>query len=178
MARYKPRDRLSPVRFGATIFANAINLEGVAGRQVVIATADFLFELADFLRDEFDGTAALGTHHVVVAAAVVLVLIPGNAIVESHFARKSALGQELQRAVDGGVPDAGIFLLYKAMKFIGGKVVAGFQKGAQNRVTLAGLFEADFFQVAMKNVLSFADHLAGDGGLVINAVLQHGTGSG
>jgi hypothetical protein len=28
--------------------------------------------------------------------------------------------------------------------------------------------------MAVKNVLGFADHLAGDGGLIIDALLQHG----
>ena len=33
----------------AAVFADAINLKGVAGREVVIFAADFLLQLADFL---------------------------------------------------------------------------------------------------------------------------------
>ena len=51
---------------------------------------DFLLQAADFGRKELHRAATLGADHVVVAAAVVLVFVAGNAIVEGDFAGQSA----------------------------------------------------------------------------------------
>ena len=158
----------------AAVFANPINLKSVPGGEVVIFAADFLLELADLLGKEFDRTATVGADHVVMAATVVLVLVAGDAVVEGNFAGQAAFGEQLESAVDGGVADAGVFFLDKAMKLIGGKMVAGFEKRAQNGVALGGLLQANAFEMAVQDVLGFADHLAGDGGLIIDAFLQHG----
>ena len=107
-------------------------------------------------------------------ATVVLVLVAGDAVVEGDFTGQAALRQQFQRAVDGGVADAGIFFLHQAVEFVGGEVIAGFEEGVQNGVALGGLFQANGLLVAVKDLLGFADHLAGDGGLIIDALLQHG----
>jgi hypothetical protein len=104
----------------AAIFADTIDLERVAGGQVAILAADLLFELANFLGKKFHRAAAAGADHVVMAAAVVLVLVTSNAVVEGNLAGQSAFRQQLQRAVNRGVSDAGIFFLYQAVKFVGG----------------------------------------------------------
>src|SRR5580704_6126204 len=80
----------------AAIFADAINLKGVAGRRVVVSAPDFLLQLIHFVGKEFHRTAAFGANHVVMAAAVVLMLVAGDAIVEGDFAGESALGQQLE----------------------------------------------------------------------------------
>ncbi len=100
----------------------------MTGRSVIVSTAYFLLQLIHFVGKEFHRTAALRANHVVMAAAVVLVLITGNAIVEGDFAGQSAFGQKLQSAIDGGVTNAGIFLLHQAVQFVGRKVVASFQE--------------------------------------------------
>jgi hypothetical protein len=138
-----------------------------------MAAADFLFELIHLARKEFHGTAALGAYHVVMAATVVLVLVAGNAIVEGDFAGQAALGKKLQRAVNRGVSNSGVFLLHQAVQFVGGEVIAGFEEGAEDGIALRGLLEADALEMLVKNTLSFPDHLQGDGGLVIDALLQH-----
>ena len=76
------------------------------------------------------------------AAPVVLVLVAGDAVVEGDFAGQAALRQQFQRAVDGGVSDAGIIFLHQAVQFVGGEMVAGFEERAQNRVALGGLLVA------------------------------------
>jgi hypothetical protein len=53
-------------------------------------------------------------------------------------------------------------------------MVAGFEESTQDGVALGCLFESYAFQVPVQDLLGFADHLAGDGGLIINALLQHG----
>jgi phospholipid/cholesterol/gamma-HCH transport system ATP-binding protein len=46
-----------------------------------------------------------------VATAVVLMLVAGNAIVKCHFTGQAALAQQLERAVDGGEADPRILFL-------------------------------------------------------------------
>ena len=82
----------------AAVFADAIDLEGVARGEVVVSASDLLLELADFLRKEFDGAAAFGADHVVMAAAVVLMLVAGNAVVEGDLTGESALGEKISSA--------------------------------------------------------------------------------
>jgi len=116
----------------------------MASGEVAIFLAYFLLEAAHVLGKEFDGTAAIRADHVVMAAAVVLVLVAGNAVVEGDFAGQAALRQQFQRAIDGGVADAGVFFLHQAVQFVGGEMVAGFEKGMQDHVALRSLFQADF----------------------------------
>ena len=157
----------------SAIFANAVDLKRMARGEVVISAADFLFELADFLRKKFDRTAAIGTDHVVMAASIVLMFVAGDAIVKRDLARQAALREELQGAVNRGVPDASIFFLDQAMEFVGREMIAGFKKGVEYHIALRSLLQADIFEMAVKDFLGFADHLAGDGGLIIDALLQH-----
>lgn len=58
-------------------------------------------------------------------------------------------------------------------------MIAGFEEGAEHGVTLRHLLRADALEMPVKDLLEFTDHLAGDGGLIIDALLQHGgTGQG
>jgi hypothetical protein len=169
-----PSQRPVSIVLLAAVFADSIDLKGVTSSEVVVFAADLLLEASYFLRKEFDRTATTGADHVVMAAAVVLVLVAGDAVVEGDFAGQAAFGQQLQGAVDGGVADAGVSFLYEAMQFIRGKMVAGFEEGAKNGVALRRLLQADALEMPVKDLLGFADHLAGDGGLIIDALLQHG----
>ena len=110
------------------------------------------------------------------AAAVVLVFEARDAVVKGDFAGQSALGKKFERAIDRGIADASVFFLDEAVQFIGGKVVAGFEEGAQDGIPLRGLLEAYALEMAVQNALSLAHHLAGDCGLIIDASLQHGRG--
>jgi hypothetical protein len=158
----------------AAVFTDTIDLKCVSSGQVAVFAANLLFQLADFLGKEFHGAATIGADHVVMAAAIVLVLVAGDAIMKGDFAGQSALREQLQRTVYRRISDAGIFFLHQAMKFVGGEMIASFQEGMQNGVALRGLFQTDVFQMAVKDFLSLADHLARDGGLIIDAFLQHG----
>ena len=89
---------------------------------------NFLFQLFHFVGKEFDRSATFSADHMVMAPPVVLVLVTGDAVVKRNFAGEAAFGQQFESAVDGGVTDAGIFLLDEAMKFVGRQVVAGFEK--------------------------------------------------
>src|SRR5438270_10335923 len=88
-----------PWRFLATLFAHTINLEGVAASLVVVFATDLLLQFIHFRREELNRAAAVGADHVVMAAAVVLVLITRDAVVKGHFAGESALGKKFEGAV-------------------------------------------------------------------------------
>jgi len=161
------------VVFLPAIFADTINLKGMASGEVVILAANLLLDMVDFLRKKFHRTAALGANHMVMTAAVVLMFESGNAVVEGDFAGQSAFGEQFERAINGGVSDAGVLFLHQAVEFVGGEMVAGFEKGPQDGVALLGLLQADIFEVTMEDLLGLAHHLARDRGLIIDALLQH-----
>src|SRR6185437_4201011 len=81
----------SSVVFSA-FFANTIDLEGMASGLVMMFAADFLLQAVHFRGEKLDGSAAIGAHHVVMTAAIVLVFVAGNPIVEGDFAGQSAFG--------------------------------------------------------------------------------------
>ena len=68
------------------IFAHSVDLKGVASGSVVVLASDLLLQVVHFRREELHRAAALGTHHVMMAASVVLVLEAGNTVVEGDFA--------------------------------------------------------------------------------------------
>ena len=76
----------------AAIFADTVDLESVAGGEVVILLADLLFQLTNLLRKKFHRTAAFRANHVMVAAPVVLMFVASDAIMKGHFTGKTALG--------------------------------------------------------------------------------------
>ena len=143
------------------------------GRFVMIFVADVALELFYFTREELDRTATTGADHVVMAAPIVLVLITRDAIVKCHLAGQPALGQQFQRPINGGIADPGVFLFDQAMKFFGGKVLAGLQEGSQNGIALGSLLETNALQMLVENTLRFTHHFARNGGLVIDTFLQH-----
>jgi hypothetical protein len=157
-----------------TGLAHSIYLEGVARGQIVIFAANFLLQVPHLLREKLDRTSTFRANHVVMAAAVVLMLVAGNAVVKRHFTGQAAFGEQFERSVNRGVSDPCISFLHQSMEFVGREMVASFEEGAQNRVALGGLLEPNAFQMAMENLLGFADHLAGEDRLVIDALLEHG----
>ncbi len=157
------------------MLADPVDLKSMPRRKVVILEADLLFELSDFLGKKLDGTPALRANHVVVAAAIVLMLVAGDAVVEGNFAGQAAFRQQFQRAVDRGVADAGVFLLHQAVEFVGGEVVASLQERAQDSIALASLLQADALPSAGEGSPGLRAPSGGRcGGLVIDAILQHG----
>lgn len=145
----------------------------MARGQVVILAADFLLQIANFLREKFHRASALGTDHVVMAATVVLVLVASDTVVKGDFAGKAAFSQKLERAIYRGVSDMRIFLLHEAVKFVSGQVISSLEKGAEDGIALGGLLQADALEVTVEYLLGFAHHLARERGLVVDALLEH-----
>jgi hypothetical protein len=131
----------------------------------------FLLQLAYLAGKEFNRTPAFGAYHVVMTASIVLVFVACDAVVEGDLAGQSALRKQFQGAVDGRVANVDIFLLYQAMQFVSRKVITSLQKGSENRIPLCHLLQPDPLQMAMQNVLSFADHLVRNQRMIVNALL-------
>src|SRR5271169_6627612 len=96
----------------SAILADSVNLKGVAGGRIVVFASDLLLQAVNLGREKLHRTAAGSTNHVMVAAAVVLVLVAGDAVMKRDFTGQTAFGQQFQGAVNGGETDAGIFLLH------------------------------------------------------------------
>ena len=101
--------------------------------------ANLLFDFSYFGRKESNAGATFGTHHVVVAAPVVLMLIARNAIMKRNLAGQAATSQQLQRTVNGREADAGILFLDQTVQFIGGEMFASFQECARDCAALPSL---------------------------------------
>ena len=105
------------------------------------------------------------------AAAIVLVLVARDAIVEGNFAGEAATGEKFKRAVDSGDSDAGISFLDEAVQFVGREMLVSFEEGSQDGAALSGLLKTDATQVPEENFLGFAHALARDTGLIVDAFL-------
>jgi hypothetical protein len=155
----------------AAVLADPVNLKSMACSDVSMFPSNFLLQAIHFRREELNRTAAFGADHVVMAPAIVLMLIAGDAVMKSDFARKTALGQQFQGAIDRGEADPKVLLLYQPVQLVSRKMFTSFQKGAQNGIALCGMFQSNTFEMTMQDALSLTDHLARDAGLVINAFL-------
>ena len=107
------------------------------------------------------------------APAIVLMLIAGDAVVKGDFAGQSTFGEQFQGAIDGSETDAGIFLLHQPVQFVDGKVLASFEESPQDSVALRRMLQTDTLKMLMQNLLGFTHHLGRDAGLIVNALLQH-----
>ena len=132
-----------------------------------------LLKLACFRRKELHGCAALRTHHVMVAATVELVLVPRHSIMKRHFARQPAFGQQLERAINGGEADFGVFLSYQPEKLIGGKMVARIQERPEDSVSLLCMLQTNTLQVLKKYLLGLADGFPRGWRMIVDSLLQH-----
>jgi hypothetical protein len=139
-----------------TVIADPVNLKGVASSQVMVLVPDFLLDVSYFGGEEFNRCATFGAHHVVMAAAIVLVLEARDAVMEGDFAGEATTSQEFQRTVDGGKPNTRVFLFNQAVKFVGGKMLPSFNEGAQDGASLTSLLEADAAEMLQKNRLGLA----------------------
>jgi hypothetical protein len=166
-------DEAPAIAFLAAIFADSVNLKGMSSGDVMMLASDLLLEFADFRREKFDRSAALRAHHVVMAAAIVLMLVAGDSVVERHFAGQSAICKQLQRAINGSESDVPVFFLDQLRKFVGRKVLAGFEKRAENRAALLRLLQAHPPQMPQEDALGLAHVFGRDAWLIVDSFLQH-----
>src|SRR5581483_2686146 len=105
-------------------------------------------------------------------AAVVLVLVTSNSIVECYLAGQATFRQELEGAIHGGVANFRVLFLYQPVQFIARKMFPRFKERSENCVPLLSMFEAYAPKMLVENPLRLAHHLARDAGLVIYSFLQ------
>jgi hypothetical protein len=159
--------------FFATVFADPVNLESVAGSNVAVFLSNFLFQAIHLGREEFDRTAAFGANHVMVTATIVLMLVAGDAIVKRDFTGQTALSQQLQRSVYGRKAYLWILFLHQPVQFVSREMLTSFQESAQNSIALRRMFQSYAFEMPVQDAFGLTNHLARDGGLIVNAFLHH-----
>jgi hypothetical protein len=84
------------------------------------------------------------------------VLVARAAVAEAHLAREPRLDQQLERAVDGRVPDVRVFLLDEMIKVFAGEVLLGAQKHVENHVALRRPLQPGALDVPVKNLFLFS----------------------
>src|SRR5262245_29386069 len=161
----------------AAVFADAVDLEVMAGSVEAIFAADLFLQLAYLRREELHRGAAFGTDHVMMAAAVELVFVAGGAVRERNSARQPALGQKFERTVYRGEADLGVALFHQAKKLVGGKMVARVEKRAQDGIALLGVLQTHTAEMPVKNILGFAHGFARRRCVIVNSSLEHGVAS-
>src|SRR6185437_1804408 len=107
------------------------------------------------------------------AAAVVLMLVPRNAIMKGDFAGQSTFSEQLKRAINRGHADAGIALAHELVELLDRQVLVSFEEGEEDSIALLGPFQANTFEMLLKTILRFAQPLLRDRDRVIDAFLQH-----
>ena len=162
----------------AAVLAEAVDLKGVASGIEVILAANLLFQLAHLGREELDRNSAVGADHVVVAAAIELVFIAGNAIVKGDLTGQPAFRQQLECAVDRSKTNLGVLFARQTEELIGRKVIAGFQEGAQDGIALVRMFQTYPFKVFIENILGLAHGFARGRRMIVNPSLQHEASAG
>lgn len=157
----------------SAVFAKAVDLESVPGSFVMVLAPNLLLQAVHFRGKELDRAPTFGADHVMVAAAVVLVLVAGNSVMKRYFAGQSTLCQKLEGAIDGSKSDAWIALAYQLVKLFGGKMFVSFEERQQDGIALFGLLQTYPFQVRMEAVLGVAKRFPRDRNVIVNTLLEH-----
>lgn len=158
----------------AAVLTDAIDLEIVTRCIKVVFAADLFFQFAYLRGEKLNRSATLSADHVMVAAAIKLVLVAGHSIREWDGAGQPAFGQKLKRTVYRGKSDLGVFFPYQTEKLVGRKMIAGFQERTQDRVALIGMLQTYTFQVLIKNILGLPHGLARWRSMIVDTSLEHG----
>lgn len=119
--------------------------------------ADPVLHPLDLGSKELHGVSTYRTNHVMVAAAVQTVFEAGDAVVEFDLRGETALREELQRAINGGVADGRIALSNQVVQFFGGEMVVGSEKDAQDRIALSTVFEPEASYMFTQNAVGIID---------------------
>ncbi len=114
-----------------------------------------------FGREEFYDLATLHADHVVVMLVLVIVLVVRASVAEAHLARQPGFGQKLERAIDCGLPYAGVFRLHQPVEVFAGQVLFGTQKDFQYQVALRRPLQPCLLDVLEKYFLLFTHKVSG-----------------
>jgi hypothetical protein len=143
----------------------------MSGRSVMVLTPDVLLDLFDLRREKFHRTSAVCADHVMVIAAIVLMLVSRDAVVESNFTRQTTFRQKLKRAVHSGEAYLRVLLLDEPVQLICREMITGIKERPQYRVPLLGMLESYPLEMGMEYVFGLAHHLARDRRLIVYSFL-------
>src|SRR5437879_2544878 len=131
----------------AALGADAIELHAVAPHHEAEEATDAVLEALQLLARELDDLAAALADDVVVVLALPLDRLEARlAVVEVALGSEPDLFEQLERAVDGGVADAGVHLLDRRVELLDGEVPRGAEEHARDVVPLGGRFETPLAQ--------------------------------
>lgn len=97
-----------------------------------------LLQLLDAGLLELDDIGALDAYQVVVVRGVVCKLVAGEPVTEAPLVRDPALGKELERTVDRGVPDARVTGANLGEKLFDAYVIFGAKERVDDEPALIG----------------------------------------
>src|SRR2546425_5353551 len=127
--------------------ADAVELHAVAPHHEAEEATDAVLEALQLLARELDDLAAALADDVVVVLALALDRLEARlAVVEVALGSEPDLLEQLERAVDGGVADAGVHLLDRRVELLDGEVPRGAEEHARDVVPLGGRFETPLAQ--------------------------------
>jgi hypothetical protein len=109
----------------------------------------------EFGGKELYDLAATDTDHVVVVLMLVIMLVVSAPVSEAHFSRQSGFGEELERAVNGGLADGLVFLLDQPVEVFARDVLFRAKKDIQDEVALRRAFQPRTLQVFQEYSLFF-----------------------
>src|SRR6185295_714078 len=95
----------------------------------------------DLFREELDQRSTLCADEVVVVSVLIVMLVKHASIVKLQFARKPALLQEFQRAIDGGEPYGRVLGFDQRVQIFARDVSLRVQENIQYQVTLRGALQ-------------------------------------
>ena len=108
-----------------------------------------------FGAQKFNGAVAGQADDVVAFETVGFV--PLGAVAVVHGSRQAAMLQQLQRSINGGVPEPRVLLSHLLVQFPGGKRPCGSKKYLQNVVARSGMLEILTAKIILKD-LDIARH--------------------
>ena len=118
--------------------------------------SEFVLERFKLGGKEFNDPATLLTNHVVVMLVLVVVFVVSDPVAEAHFAGQPGFGEKFQSAIDGCLPDAGVFLFHQKIEVFAGKMLFHAEKRIQNQVALGSALEPLLLDMLEENFLLFS----------------------
>ena len=114
----------------AAILADAVKVMHMAAQLEAVFFGHFALEFFNAWIADFYDLAAVKADKVVMVTVRLGDLIAGDAIAEMDFHGKARIAKQLERAVHGGLADAGIALDYVLIKFFKRVVAGQFKKAS------------------------------------------------
>ena len=139
--------------------AGAEDLKGVPGRLKPELLTYSVFDLFEFRYKELDRIAAGGANHMMVRSTVQAKLIARDPVVKIDLIGKAALCEELERAIDGRIADAGIALPHQPMQLLGAEMLTRGEKDVEDAVAFGTLLKAFLAEMRSKDSQSFCGQI-------------------